>query len=265
MAYPEKVLADDEQVVEHLHPHWITLVPATLWFLVICAAGGRRDRLRAQHRGTTQQALIIAIIVVGAVLLCWLTFAPVDPLAHHALRVHHPPGADPPRRASSRRPRHRPAAHQRRRLLAVAVGPDRRAGTLTIESAGEHGQETLNNIPHSDQAPADAEPADRAGRRAAGVRRRARLPAAGTGLPAAAGLPAAGLSEPTPRLPAVPADLSLPAAVDARAKTSAGVGVRQGPNMTDPRRTGVSPGICHRGPRRSGVASRTLFSWESDH
>ena len=30
MAYPEKILADDEKVVEHLHPHWITLVPATL-------------------------------------------------------------------------------------------------------------------------------------------------------------------------------------------------------------------------------------------
>ena len=40
MPYPEKILADDEQVVERLHPHWITLVPATLWFIVICAAGG---------------------------------------------------------------------------------------------------------------------------------------------------------------------------------------------------------------------------------
>ena len=40
MAYPEKILADDERVVEHLHPHWITLVPATLWFVVICAAAG---------------------------------------------------------------------------------------------------------------------------------------------------------------------------------------------------------------------------------
>ena len=40
MAYPEKLLANDEKVVEHLHPHWITLVPATLWFLVLCAAAG---------------------------------------------------------------------------------------------------------------------------------------------------------------------------------------------------------------------------------
>ncbi len=35
MSFPEKVLADDETVAEHLHPHWINLVPATLWFIVI--------------------------------------------------------------------------------------------------------------------------------------------------------------------------------------------------------------------------------------
>ena len=40
MAYPEKLLADDEEVVDHLHPHWITLVPATLWLIVIGAAAG---------------------------------------------------------------------------------------------------------------------------------------------------------------------------------------------------------------------------------
>ena len=49
MAYPEKILADDERVVEHLHPHWITLVPATLWFIVICAAGGFSIKLAQDH------------------------------------------------------------------------------------------------------------------------------------------------------------------------------------------------------------------------
>ena len=73
--YPDKVLANDEQVVEHLHPHWITLVPATLWFLVICAAAGLGIGY-APSSGTTHEAFIIAIIVVAVILLIWLSFTP---------------------------------------------------------------------------------------------------------------------------------------------------------------------------------------------
>ena len=150
MAYPEKLLADDEQVVEHLHPHWITLVPATFWFIVLCAAAGA-GLAYAPDKGTKQTVVVIIIVVVWAVLVSWLAVRAVHHLAHLALHLHHAPRADPARRAQARRSRHRPAAHLRCWVRADAVGSHVRAGTLTIESASEHGQETLTNVPHSAQ------------------------------------------------------------------------------------------------------------------
>ena len=152
MAYPEKVLADDEKVVEHLHPHWITLVPATLWFLAFCAAGGAGIALIHNQHGTTHTALLIAIIVVAVALISWLSVGPWVRWrsTHYVFTTH---------RVLIRRGvlRHegRDISLQRisdvgfsRSLWDRLVG----AGTLTIESASEHGQETLTNVPHSDQA-----------------------------------------------------------------------------------------------------------------
>ncbi len=122
MSYPEKVLADDEQVVEHLHPHWITLVPATFWF-----------------------------IVIGFLLLCVLTFGPWISwrTTHYVFTTH---------RVLIRRGvlRHVGRDISLQRINDVAFSQslwDRivKAGTITIESAGEHGQETLSYIPKSDQ------------------------------------------------------------------------------------------------------------------
>ena len=75
MSFPEKVLADDEKVVEQLHPNWITLVPATFWFLVVCAGGGFAIAFLPSG-STVHLVLLIAIIVVGLVLLSWLSFSP---------------------------------------------------------------------------------------------------------------------------------------------------------------------------------------------
>jgi membrane protein YdbS with pleckstrin-like domain len=150
VAYPEKVLADDEQVVEHLHPHWITLVPATLWFIVICAAAGVGIAF-APDRGTGRTIVLIAIVVIGVLLLSWLTFKPWISwrTSHYVFTTH---------RVLIRRGvlthTGRDIALQRitdvgftQTLLDRMVG----AGTLTIESASEHGQETLTNVPNSDR------------------------------------------------------------------------------------------------------------------
>jgi uncharacterized membrane protein YdbT with pleckstrin-like domain len=148
--YPDKVLANDEQIVEHLHPHWITLVPATLWFLVICAAAGLGIGY-APSSGTTHKAFIIAVIVVGVILLSWLTFRPwlAWRTTHYVFTTH---------RVLIRRGvlKHvgRDIALQRINDVAFSQSLlDRivKAGTLTIESAGEHGQEELNNVPRSNQ------------------------------------------------------------------------------------------------------------------
>lgn len=149
MAYPEKILAEDEQVVERLHPHWITLVPATLWFLVICAAAGF-GIAKAPDGGTAREAAVIAIVVVALLLLCWLTLGPLVRwrTTHYIFTTHRVLI----RRGVLRRVG-RDISLQRindvgfvQSLWDRIVG----AGTLTIESAGEHGQETLTDVPRSD-------------------------------------------------------------------------------------------------------------------
>jgi uncharacterized membrane protein YdbT with pleckstrin-like domain len=150
VAYPEKLLAQDESVVEHLHPHWITLVPATLWFLVICGGAGAAAYF-APSSGTTRAAVLIAIAVVGVVLLVWLAFAPWVRwrTTHYVFTTH---------RVLIRTGvfTHTGRDISLQRINDVGFNQslwDRMvgAGTLTIESAGEYGQERLKNIPHSDR------------------------------------------------------------------------------------------------------------------
>lgn len=150
MAYPEGVLADDEEVVEHLHPHWITLVPATLWFILICGAAGAALAF-APSSGTGREAVLIAVAVIGVIVLCWLTLAPWLRwrTTHYVFTTH---------RLLLRRGvfshSGRDIALQRITDVGFAQSLWDRivgAGTLTIESAGEQGQEQLKNIPNSDR------------------------------------------------------------------------------------------------------------------
>lgn len=150
MPYPEKILADDEEVVAHLHPHWITLASATFWFVIVCAGAGFGIAFAPAH-GTGRSATLLAVLVLGLVLLVWLSLAPWIRwrTTHYVFTTH---------RVLIRRGvlRHvgRDIALQRisdvgfvQTLFDRIVG----AGTLTIESASEYGQETLVNVPHSDQ------------------------------------------------------------------------------------------------------------------
>jgi uncharacterized membrane protein YdbT with pleckstrin-like domain len=150
--YPDKLLAEDEKVVEHLHPHWITLVPATLWFLAICGVGGYSIALVHDHTsGTVQSTLTIIIVVVALLLLIWLSFRPWLEwrTTHYVFTTHRVLI-----RKGVLRRTGRDIALQRINDVGFSQSLwDRfvRAGTLTIESAGEQGQEPLRNIPRSDQ------------------------------------------------------------------------------------------------------------------
>jgi uncharacterized membrane protein YdbT with pleckstrin-like domain len=151
MPYPEKLLNDDEEVVEHLHPHWLTLVPAVLAFLVICALAGVGIAFLPDGSDSegARQGLLLAILAVAVVLLAWLTLAPVIRWrsTHYVITT---------RRVLIRRG---VFSHVGRditlgRISDVAYEQtlwDRlfRSGTLHIESAGENGQETLVNIPRA--------------------------------------------------------------------------------------------------------------------
>jgi uncharacterized membrane protein YdbT with pleckstrin-like domain len=147
MAYPEKILAEDERVVAHLHPHWITLVSAVFWFIVICGAAGAA--IAYLPDGGAHTPLLIAIVVIAAILLSWLTFSPLITWrsSHYIFTTH---------RVLIRRGilTHTGRDISLQRINDVAFTQtlwDRlvRAGTLTIESAGEQGQETLVNVPNS--------------------------------------------------------------------------------------------------------------------
>jgi membrane protein YdbS with pleckstrin-like domain len=150
VAYPEKLLGDDETLVEHLHPHWITLAPATLWFVLICAGAGAAVYF-APDRGTARAAVLIAIAVVGVVLLVWLALAPWIRwrTRHYVFTTH---------RVLIRTGvfTHTGRDISLQRISDVGFNQslwDRMvgAGTLTIESAGEQGEERLLDIPHSDR------------------------------------------------------------------------------------------------------------------
>jgi uncharacterized membrane protein YdbT with pleckstrin-like domain len=150
VSFPEKVLADDETVAEQLHPHWITLVPATLWFLVICAAGGFAIAFLPSGK-TIHLVLLIVVIVVGLLLLSWLSFSKWISwrTTHYVFTTHrvlirrgvlHHVGRDIALQRIS-------DVGYSQTLWDRIVG----AGTLTIESAGEHGQEVLTTMPHADR------------------------------------------------------------------------------------------------------------------
>jgi membrane protein YdbS with pleckstrin-like domain len=75
MAYPDNVLIDGEQVVIHKHPHWKMLILPVLIFLVVVVAGAF---LAALARNLPwHMAAWLAIVVVGVVLVVWLTIVPL--------------------------------------------------------------------------------------------------------------------------------------------------------------------------------------------
>jgi uncharacterized membrane protein YdbT with pleckstrin-like domain len=153
MAFPEKLLAEDEEIVEHLHPHWLTLVPAVLSFIVVCALAGVSIAFLPDSttHHNAHRYLLIAIIVIGLLLTIWFTIAPVLRWrsTHYVITTH---------RVLIRRGvlKHRGRDITLGRISDVSYEQslaDRivRSGSLSIESASENGQETLVNIPRADK------------------------------------------------------------------------------------------------------------------
>lgn len=149
MAFPDRQLANDEQVVKHLHPHWLTLVLPVLVFLVTVGLGGYLIAIVPD--GDMQKWLQLAIGVVAAIVLIWFVVVPFLQwkTTHYVITTHRVlirtgvlshTGRDIPMQ------RINDVAFEQT-LLDRILG----AGTLQVESAGETGQTVLKNIPHSDQ------------------------------------------------------------------------------------------------------------------
>ncbi len=148
MPYPDKLLADDEEVVRHLHPHWLTVFWPVVRFLLIVGATSFGAALVPDGR---QQGIYRLLILVAAALL--LVFTVVVPLArwratHYVVTTH--------------RLLFREGILARRgrdlglsRITDVSYTQtlwDRvtNSGTLTIETAGDSGATMLRQIPDSD-------------------------------------------------------------------------------------------------------------------
>ena len=148
MAYPDKVLGDDEEVVRHLHPHWLTvfwpvvallaLVGLASFGAALVPAGEQQGLFRLVVVGV---AVVLAVVVGAVPLLRWRT-------THYVITTH--------------RLLYRTGILSRHgrdiglsRITDVAYRQtlwDRvvSSGTVTIETAGEGGPTVFSAIPDSD-------------------------------------------------------------------------------------------------------------------
>lgn len=146
MPFPTRLLAEDEEVILDLHAHWKALVvPVALIPIVVGLAS--YGVFSIDGDSTTRKVLRWAIIAVAALLLLrfslwpylkWQTTRYVLTSRRVIIRsgVFGRSGRDIPLiRVNDVSFRH----NLFERML--------RCGTLTIESAGEHGQEVLNDVP----------------------------------------------------------------------------------------------------------------------
>ena len=146
--YPDKLLADDEEVVRHLHPHWLTIFWPIVWFLLIVGAAsfGAAVIPDGDSQGTWRLVLIclavvLAVALVAVPLLRWRT-------THYVITTHRLLF-----RAGVLTRRGRDIGLSRITDVSYRQSLWERlvnSGTLTIESAGEGGATVLERIPDSE-------------------------------------------------------------------------------------------------------------------
>jgi uncharacterized membrane protein YdbT with pleckstrin-like domain len=149
VGYPDSLLADDERVVKHLHPHWITLLVPTVLLVVIVGLG---SFLAAIVPGGSAQGLLR--IAIGAVAVLAVVVVVLVPYlrwrtTHYVLTTHrlmtrlgilNHTGRDVPLNRINN------AMYEQSFWERII-----NSGTLVVESAGEDGQQVFENIPDADQ------------------------------------------------------------------------------------------------------------------
>jgi uncharacterized membrane protein YdbT with pleckstrin-like domain len=148
MAYPDKLLAEDEEVVRHLHPHWLTLFWPVVWLLVVI--GGAAFGTAVIPAGRQQGIYRLGILALALVLLLFFVLVPLLRwrTTHYVISTHRLLFREG---IMSRRGRDIGLS----RITDVSYRQslwDRiiNSGTLTIESAGESGATVLKQIPDSE-------------------------------------------------------------------------------------------------------------------
>ncbi|MCW2533711.1 MAG: uncharacterized protein JWP62_3281 [Blastococcus sp.] len=148
MPYPDKLLAEDEEVARHLHPHWLTLFWPVVWFLVV--VGGGSFGMAAIPAGRQQGVYRMLILAFAVVLLLVFVLVPLLRwrTTHYVITTHRLLFREG---IMSRRGRDIGLS----RITDVSYRQtlwDRiiNSGTLTIESAGDSGATVLKQIPDSE-------------------------------------------------------------------------------------------------------------------
>jgi uncharacterized membrane protein YdbT with pleckstrin-like domain len=149
VAYPDSLLADDERVVKHLHPHWITLLVPTVLLVVIVGLGSFLAAIVPDGSAQGILRIVIAAVAVLAVVVVVLVPYLRWRTTHYVLTTHrlmtrlgilNHTGRDVPLNRINN------AMYEQsfwERLI--------NSGTLVVESAGEDGQQVFKDIPDADQ------------------------------------------------------------------------------------------------------------------
>jgi uncharacterized membrane protein YdbT with pleckstrin-like domain len=145
VGFPDDSLTSDEHVVLHLHPHWAAMIAPTFWTVVGIAAVVAGAIFLPS--AAWANAALVVIGAVALVLFLWLAFWPfvVWRSTHFVFtneRVLLREGVFNRQQRDIPLTRVNDVSFQHNlfeRLL--------RCGTLTIESAGEHGQVVLPEVP----------------------------------------------------------------------------------------------------------------------
>ena len=141
MAFPDRLLAEDEEVVLHLHPHWKVLVFPVIIFIVTAGLAGFGAAV------LDVEAVRWAILALAIGVICYFTLRPMVIWAttHFVLTTHRVLLREG---VLARSGRDVPLARINdvsfeHSLYERALG----CGTLVVESAGERGQVVLRDIP----------------------------------------------------------------------------------------------------------------------
>jgi uncharacterized membrane protein YdbT with pleckstrin-like domain len=143
MPYPDKLLADDEEVVQHLHPHWLAIFWPVVRFLLLI--GMALIPVGPQQGILRMLVLAIAVVLVFfTVLVPWLRWR----TTHYVITTHRLLFREGilARRGRDLGLSRITDVSYRQTLWERIIN----SGTLSIESAGESGPTVLRQIPDSD-------------------------------------------------------------------------------------------------------------------
>jgi uncharacterized membrane protein YdbT with pleckstrin-like domain len=150
MGYPTRLLSEGERIDLQLRPHWKALVLPVGTLIVTVGAGAFLAAITP--KGSAQKPLWIAIGVAAVVILFWFTLRPwikwlntnyVVTNRRLIIRLGfiHRTGRDIPLEKVN------DVSFRHDSIMDRLLG----CGTLVVESAGEHGQLELDDIPHVEE------------------------------------------------------------------------------------------------------------------